>query len=68
MELLDGTLGTSQNLNFGVLLSYDQDRLLAPFVRDVGNYTAKECFRKYTDWHVGIISHLTDEQLQQLIW
>lgn len=36
VELLDGPLKTSLKLNFVVLLNYDQDRLLTPFVRDAG--------------------------------
>ena len=45
VTLLDGPLKTAMQVNDELLLSYDADRLLTPFVRQAGLTTGK-----YADW------------------
>ena len=50
VELLDGPMKTAMEKNIGVLLQYDTDRLLTPFVRQAGLAATKDASSPYYQW------------------
>lgn len=55
VELLDGPFKHAQELNLKVLIEYDVDRLLAPFLKEAGLHLKAEPFPNWAglDGHVG---------------
>lgn len=55
VELLDGSLKDACDLNVRILLEYDIDRLLAPFLRDAGLTPKASSFENWIDLdgHIG---------------
>ena len=55
VELLDGPFKHAQELNLKVLMEYDVDRLLAPFLKEAGLPLKAELFPNWAglDGHVG---------------
>ena len=64
VELLDGPFKHAMDLNTKVLLEYDTDRLLAPFLKEAGLPKKAEYFPNWAglDGHVGghYVSALTE--------
>ena len=62
VELLDGPFRHARDLNVDVLLSYDTDRLLAPYMKAAGLEPKGESFPNWTvltaTWAVIICRHL----------
>ena len=50
VELLDGPMKTAMNLNIKMLLQYDTDRLLTPFVRQAGLASTTDSSSPYYQW------------------
>lgn len=50
VHLLPGVLKTAQDLNYSVLLEYDADRLLTPFVRQSGLSRTTDEHSRYYQW------------------
>ena len=50
VELLDGPMKSAMDLNINVLLQYDVDRLLTPFVRQSGLASTTDRSSKYYQW------------------
>jgi len=50
VTLLDGPMRTAMELNFKVLLDYDVDRLLTPYVRQAGLSATTDTQSKYYQW------------------
>ncbi len=50
VELLDGPMKTAQDLNIKVLMEYDTDRLLTPFVRQAGLASTTDTSSPYYQW------------------
>lgn len=52
VTLLDGPLKKARDLNIKVLLQYDNDRLLAPFLKEAGLTPKGELYLTGQDWTV----------------
>jgi len=50
VTLLDGPMKTAMDKNFDMLLQYDVDRLLTPFVRQSGLASTQDTSSKYYQW------------------
>ena len=50
VTLLDGPMKTAMELNFNVLMQYDVDRLLTPYVRQSGLGSTADSNSKYYQW------------------
>ena len=50
VELLDGPMKTAMELNIKVLMQYDADRLLTPFVRQAGLSQTTDAASPYYQW------------------
>ncbi len=50
VTLLDGPMKTAMEKNFDMLLEYDVDRLLTPYVRQSGLATTQDTGSKYYQW------------------
>ena len=50
VTLLDGPMKTAMDLNFQVLLQYDVDRLLTPYVRQAGLASTTDQQSRYYQW------------------
>jgi hypothetical protein len=50
VELLDGPMKTAMELNIKVLMQYDADRLLTPFVRQAGLSQTSDASSPYYQW------------------
>lgn len=50
VTLLDGPFKKAQDLNYRVLLEYDVNRLLTPFVRQAGLHTTTDENNRYFQW------------------
>jgi len=50
VTLLDGPMKTAMDLNIQLLLKYDVDRLLTPFVRQAGLNSTTDSSSKYYQW------------------
>ena len=50
VTLTDGPMKTAMELNFKVLLAYDVDRLLTPYVRQAGLASTTDSNSKYYQW------------------
>ena len=50
VTLLDGPMKTAMDLNFEMLMQYDTDRLLTPFIVQAGLNTTTDTSSKYYNW------------------
>ena len=50
VTLLDGPMKTAMDLNIQMLMQYDVDRLLTPYVRQSGLSATTDSKRKYYRW------------------
>ena len=50
VTLLDGPMKTAMDLNFEMLMQYDTDRLLTPFIVQAGLNTTTNTSSKYYNW------------------
>ena len=50
VTLTDGPMKTAMELNFNVLLDYDVDRLLTPYIRQAGLASTTDSNSKYYQW------------------
>ena len=57
VTLLDGPFKTAQDLNIKLLLSYDADRLLTPFVRQAGLSATTDPQSRYYQWETKHPNH-----------
>lgn len=51
VELLDGPFKTAMDRNIGLLLKYDADRLMTPFVRQAGLDKEGSAYKGWTGAH-----------------